>query len=60
MTDIQKLAKLMEEAEKYAEQKCDLDCSGCANCPAVHSEGDCEKWLAADYLIENGVRLQER
>ena len=53
----EKLAELLDEAEEWADHKCDvLDCE---TCPADKMKGNCVQQLMVDRLIANGVTVQE-
>ena len=53
----EKLVDLLDEAEEWAEHKCDeLDCE---KCPAGKMKGNCVQLLMVDRLIAHGVTVQE-
>ena len=53
----EKLVELLDEAEEWADHKCDvLDCE---TCPADKMKGNCVQQLMVDRLIANGVTVQE-
>ena len=52
-----KLVELLNEAEEWADHKCDvLDCE---TCPADKMKGNCVQQLMVDRLISHGVTVQE-
>ena len=54
----EKLIELLNEAEEWADHKCDkLECK---NCPADKMKSNCVQQLMVDRLIANGVRLEEK
>lgn len=57
MTDIEKLAELLDEAEEWADHRCDT--LECEKCPADKMKGNCVGGLMAQRLIEKGVTVQE-
>ena len=53
----EKLVELLDEAEEWANNKCDeLDCE---TCPARKMRGNCFQQLMVGRLIANGVTVQE-
>ena len=58
MMDVkEKLVELLDEAEEWANHKCDeLDCE---TCPAMKMRGNCFQQLMVGRLIDNGVTVQE-
>lgn len=53
----EKLVDLLDEAEEWADHKCDeLDCE---KCPAGKMKGNCVQLLMVDRLIAHGVTVQE-
>ena len=53
----EKLAELLDEAEEWADHKCDeLDCE---TCYAGKMKGNCVQKLMVDRLIAHGVTVQE-
>ena len=53
----EKLVELLDEAEEWANNKCDeLDCE---TCPARKMKGNCFQQLMVGRLIGNGVTVQE-
>ena len=53
----EKLVELLDEAEEWADQKCDeLDCE---TCHADKMKGNCIQQLMVDRLIANGVTVRE-
>ena len=52
-----KLVELLDEAEEWADCKCDE--LGCESCPADKMKGDCVQQLMVDRLIAHGVTVQE-
>lgn len=53
----EKLIELINEAEEWADHKCDeLECE---KCPADKMKGNCVQQLMFDRLIANGVTLQK-
>lgn len=54
----EKLVELLDEAEEWADHKCDeLDCETCC---AGKMKGNCVQKLMVDRLISHGVTVQER
>ena len=53
----EKLVELLDEAEEWADCKCDE--LGCESCPADKMKGDCVQQLMVDRLIAHGVTVQE-
>ena len=54
----EKLVELLDEAEEWANHKCDeLDCE---TCPARKMRGNCFQQLMVGRLIDNGVTVQEQ
>lgn len=53
----EKLVELLNEAEEWANHKCDeFDCE---TCPAGKMESDCFQRLVVGRLIDNGVTVQK-
>lgn len=53
----EKLVELLDEAEEWADHKCDeLDCE---TCYASKMKGNCVQKLMVDRLIDHGVTVQE-
>lgn len=53
----EKLVEMLDEAEEWANHKCDeLDCE---TCPARKMRGNCFQQLMVGRLIDNGVTVQE-
>lgn len=53
----EKLVELLDEAEEWADHKCDeLDCE---TCYAGKMKGNCVQKLMVDRLIDHGVTVQE-
>ena len=53
----EKLVELLDEAEEWADQKCDE--SDCKTCPAGKMKGNCGQQLMVGRLIANGVTVHE-
>ena len=54
----EKLVELLDEAEEWANNKCDeLDCE---TCQARKMKGNCFQQLMVGRLIDNGVTVQEQ
>ena len=54
----EKLVELLDEAEEWADHKCDI--LDCETCPADKMKGNCVQQLMVDRLIALGVTVQER
>jgi hypothetical protein len=54
----EKLAKLIDESKSYANHQCFHTQNVCVECP-FSKESNCKKFYQAEYLIQNGVTIQE-
>ena len=54
----EKLAKLISESNRYFFSKCD-DYEGCEKCPHHETKRECSDVIVAEFLIQNGVTIQE-
>ena len=54
----EKLIELLYEAEEQADKRCD-GYENCDKCPANNKNVACYGWLKADWLISNGVTVQQ-